>query len=291
VSEAVIVAVGGPVLRAKASGPFALREAVEVGERALLGEVVMLDGDEIVAQVYEDTTGLRPGVVVHGRGSPLAIPLGPALLGRMFDGLLRPLVRGASAFVRPGMRHARGERFAFAPHVAAGDELAAGAILGELSREDGVVTQRCLLPPTASGIVLSIVDAGIYADDERIATLRAPDGVRFDVAMTHWWPVRTPRPVLARRPARAPLVTGQRILDTLFPVAQGGKAAIPGGFGTGKTVLLEALAKGCDADVIVYLGCGERGNEMAGVLAEFPALVDPRSGRRLMERTVKWWSP
>ncbi len=284
-SRAEIVAVGGPVLRARAGGPFALREAVEVGERALLGEVVKLDGDTIVVQVYEDTTGLRPGVTVTGRGLPLSIPLGPALLGRMFDGLLRPLEHTGSAFVRPGLRHAAGERFAFVPAIAAGDALRPGAILGEASRE-GSRAQACLLPPTLAGTVLSVVEGGERLDTETICTLRTADGRIEDVAMTHAWPVRTPRPVLARRPPGVPLVTGQRILDTLFPVAQGGKAAIPGGFGTGKTVLLEALAKGCSADVIVYLGCGERGNEMAGVLAEFPELTDPRSGRPLMERTV-----
>jgi V/A-type H+-transporting ATPase subunit A len=285
-SLAHIVAVGGPVLRARAEGPFALREAVAVGERALLGEVVKLDGDEIVAQVYEDTTGLRPGAIVVGRGLPLAIPLGPGLLGRMFDGLLRPLTRSGDAFVTPGVRHAVGERFLFEPGVNVGDRAGYGTIIGEVRRRDGGRPQAVLLPPDVAGIVASCVAAGEYADDATILTLRRDDGGTVDVAMTHAWPVRTPRPVLARRPATAPLVTGQRILDTLFPVAQGGKAAIPGGFGTGKTVLLEALAKGCNADVIVYLGCGERGNEMAGVLEEFPTLVDPRTGRPLMERTV-----
>ncbi|HEX4884262.1 MAG TPA: V-type ATP synthase subunit A, partial [Casimicrobiaceae bacterium] len=285
-SRAHIVAVSGPVVRARVDGPFALREAVEVGERALLGEVVKLDGSEIVAQVYEDTTGLRPGVEVVGRGLPLAIPLGPALLGRMFDGLLRPLERGDSAFVRPGMRHAVGERFLFEPAVKIGDRLGYGAIIGEVRRGTGGPSQAVLLAPAQAGVVVAVAGPGEHADDAPICTLKPDDGEPVDVTMTHAWPVRTPRPVLARKAATAPLVTGQRILDTLFPVAQGGKAAIPGGFGTGKTVLLEALAKGCNADVIVYLGCGERGNEMAGVLEEFPALVDPRSGRPLMERTV-----
>jgi len=285
VSHAEIVAVAGPVLRARASGAFALREAVEVGDHALLGEVVKLDGDEIVVQVYEDTAGLRPGVAVEGSGAPLSVPLGPGLLGRMFDGLLRPLVRGETPFVRPGMRRAAGEVFAFTPLARPGDELPAGAIFGEAARE-GLPAQACLLPPTAGGTVVSIAPGGALADTAVACTLRDASGAERGVAMRHAWPVRTPRPVLARRVPDAPLITGQRVLDTLFPVARGGKAAIPGGFGTGKTVLLEALAKGCDADVIVYLGCGERGNEMAGVLAEFPELVDPRTGRALMERTV-----
>ena len=284
-SDATLRSISGPVLRAVASGPFALREAVEVGPDALLGEVVRLDGDEIVVQVYEDTTGLRPGTRVVGRGLPLAIRLGPGLLGRMFDGLLRPLYGSDSAFVRPGMREAPPERVGFAPRVTVGERLAAGSVFGEALRE-GVRPQPVLLPPDASGTVVSIAPEAAYTDDETVCTIGDDDGSLREIAMSQRWPVRVPRPVIARRAAVTPLVTGQRILDGLFPVALGGKAAIPGGFGTGKTVLLEALAKGCNADVIVYLGCGERGNEMAGVLSEFPELVDPRSGRPLMERTV-----
>jgi len=284
-SEAALRWISGPVLRATATGPFALREAVEVGPDALLGEVVRLEGDEIVVQVYEDTTGLRPGTRVVGRGLPLSIRLGPGLLGRMFDGLLRPLYGSDSAFVHPGMRNALPERLVFAPRVATGDAVAAGSVFGEALR-DGVRAQPVLVPPDVSGTVVAIAPAAAYTDEETVCTVRDDAGRAHDIAMSHRWPVRAPRPVLARRPAVAPLVTGQRILDGLFPVALGGKAAIPGGFGTGKTVLLEALAKGCNADVIVYLGCGERGNEMAGVLAEFPDLVDPRNGRPLMERTI-----
>jgi V/A-type H+-transporting ATPase subunit A len=284
-SEGTIRWISGPVLRAVATQPFALREAVEVGPDRLLGEVVRLDGDEAVVQVYEDTTGLRPGTRVAGRGLPLAIRVGPALLGRMFDGLLRPLYGATSAFVQPGMHEAPPERFAFVPCVREGDMVEGGTPFGDVRREDSP-TQRVLVPPDAAGTVASIAAEGRYADSETVCTLRAADGRACAIAMSHRWPVRVPRPVRARRPALAPLVTGQRILDGLFPVAQGGKAAIPGGFGTGKTVLLEALAKGCNADVIVYLGCGERGNEMAGVLGEFPTLADPRTGRPLMERTV-----
>jgi len=285
VSRATIRWIAGPVLRATAAGPFALREAVRVGRDALLGEVVRIDGDEIVVQVYEDTTGLRPGAEVEGDGLPLAIRLGPGLLGRIFDGLLRPLAGADTAFVRPGMRPAAPEIFAFAPRVARGETLRGGAIIGDVTAANGRV-QACLAPPDGGGEVVASVGAGQYAEDASLVTVRDASGGERSLAMTHAWPVRVPRPVAARLPTRAPLVTGQRILDSLFPVAQGGKAAIPGGFGTGKTVLLEALAKGCNADVIVYLGCGERGNEMAGVLNEFPTLTDPRSGRPLMERTV-----
>ena len=284
-SRASIRSISGPVLHAVASGPFKLREAVEVGPQALLGEVVRLRDEEIVVQVYEDTTGLRPGFEVVGEGQPLAIRLGPGLLGNIFDGLLRPLSDSESAFVAPGMRRAAPGTFAFTPRIAPGDALLPGAVYGDATGASGR-TQRCICPPDVSGEVTSIAPAGDYPETRTVCSLRMEDGRTLDLAMGHDWPVRTPRPVLRRLPASAPLVTGQRIIDCLFPVALGGKAAVPGGFGTGKTVLLEALAKGCNADVIVYLGCGERGNELAGVLEEFPQLVDPKTDRPLMERTV-----
>ena len=284
-SVASIRWISGPVLRAKASGPFALREAVRVGPDALLGEVVRLVDDEIVVQVYEDTTGLRAGTEVVGDGLPLAIRLSPALLGNIYDGLLRPLSGTGSAHVAPGMRAAAPTALAFVPRVRAGDAVTGGAVIGEATGASGRV-QRCTAPPDATGTVVRIVGAGTCLDTDTVCVLDTGGGTTRELAMSHAWPVRTPRPVRARLPTAAPLVTGQRILDSLFPVAKGGRAAIPGGFGTGKTVLLEALAKGCDADVIVYLGCGERGNELAGVLEEFPALTDPATGRPLMERTV-----
>ena len=284
-SRASIRWLSGPVVRAVAEGPFSMREAVHVGAQALLGEVVRIEGDEIVLQVYEETAGLRPGVAIEGTGLPLAIPLGPGLLGNIFDGLLRPLAGTASAFVQPGMRRADAAMFAFAPRVKVGDVLPPGAIIGDATGKIGR-PQAILAPPDACGAVVAVAAPGDYRETASIATLRAGDGTLRELSMRHDWPVRTPRPVTRRLPALAPLVTGQRIIDCLFPVAQGGKAAVPGGFGTGKTVLLEALAKGCNADVIIYLGCGERGNEMAGVLEEFPQLVDPRTNRPLMERTV-----
>jgi len=284
-SHARIESIGGPVLTARVEGPFALREAVRVGPQALLGEVVRIDSERIVVQVYEDTTGLRPGDQVEGDGLPLAVKLGPGLLGRMFDGLLRPLAGVECAYVQPGLRASPAQPFDFAPQVRAGDTLAPGAIIGHATGSDGR-GHRCLAPPTIGGAVAAVVAKGNYMDDAPVVTVSAPDGSKHPLAMSHTWPVRVPRPNRARKSAGMPLVTGQRILDALFPVALGGKAAVPGGFGTGKTVLLEALAKGCNADVIVYLGCGERGNEMAGVLEEFPKLDDPRNGRPLMERTV-----
>jgi V/A-type H+-transporting ATPase subunit A len=203
----------------------------------------------------------------------------------MFDGLLRPLGGPHDAFVAPGGRAAPAQAFAFEPLVAAGAAVDEGSVLGRLRRGDAP-PQALLCPPGRSGIVDWIAAAGPCTDVDPLCGLRDAAGAVRPLSARQRWPVRTPRPVRRRLPADAPLVTGQRVLDSLFPVALGGKAAIPGGFGTGKTVLLEALARGCAADVIVYLGCGERGNEIAGVLEEFPQLTDPRSGRSLMERTV-----
>ncbi|MCX7172025.1 MAG: V-type ATP synthase subunit A [Proteobacteria bacterium] len=284
-SVARICWISGPVLRARALGPFRLREAVRVGERGLLGEVIRMQGDEIVAQVYEDTTGLRPGVEVTGTGFLLGITLGPALLGRIFDGLLRPLADASVHYVEPGMREEIALEFDFTPRLRPGEYAHGGAVLGEVVSPSGI-KQVCLVPPNAAGEVESIHAAGRYPDDLPLCTVRIGDGVSRAIAMSHFWPVREPRPIAQWLASDEPLITGQRVLDSLFPVALGGKAAIPGGFGTGKTMLLEALAKSCSADVIVYVGCGERGNEMAGVLDEFPRLADPRTGRPLMERTV-----
>lgn len=277
--------ISGPVLRARAEGPFRLREAVEVGPRRLLGEVIRLNGDELVAQVYEDTTGLKPGILVAGTGEPLRVRLGPHLLGHMFDGLLRPLGGVESPYVEAGMGRRTPSRFRVELRAKPGQPLATGSAFAEVVSASGH-KQLCLLPPDIGGEVESIVGPGEYADDEPILTLRGAGGKRVQVTMSHTWPVREPRPVRERLPSHEPLFTGQRILDSLFPVALGGKAAIPGGFGTGKTILLEAVAKSCAADIIVYLGCGERGNEIASVLEEFPKLRDPRTGRPLMERTV-----
>ena len=282
-SEARITWVGGPVLKACATGPFSIFEALAVGERRLLGEVIQLRGDELVAQVYEDTTGLEPGVTVVGLERPLSVTLGPNLLGGIFDGLLRPLSRATDYQIQPGAaeRSVARHRLEFA--VRNGDILSAGAVF---ARTVAPRPQSLLVPPWASGRVEALVEPGEYRDDETLLVLVDDTGRRHELTMQHDWPVRRSRPVRERLGVNAPMITGQRILDTLFPVARGGRAALPGGFGTGKTVLQEALAKWCDADVIVYVGCGERGNEMAEVLDEFPRLEDPRTGRPLAERTV-----
>ena len=282
-SEARITWVGGPVLKACATGPFSIFEALAVGERRLLGEVIQLRGDELVAQVYEDTTGLEPGVTVVGLERPLSVTLGPNLLGGIFDGLLRPLSRATDYQIQPGAaeRSVARHRLEFA--VRNGDVLSAGAVF---ARTVAPRPQSLLVPPWASGRVEALVEPGEHRDDETLLVLVDDTGHRHELTMQHDWPVRRSRPVRERLGVNAPMITGQRILDTLFPVARGGRAALPGGFGTGKTVLQEALAKWCDADVIVYVGCGERGNEMAEVLDEFPQLEDPRTGRPLAERTV-----
>ena len=283
-TQASIRWIGGPVLRAEARGPFQVHEALTIGERGLLGEVVQLNADEVVAQVYEDTTGLRPGDPVTGSGSPLAVTLGPGVLGRIFDGLLRPLADPSVHFLAGGVGGPRDGQFRFRPTVATGDRCAPGTPIGVVERPGPAL--KCLVPPDCEGVVDSIVAEGEYNEQETVCVLVDDKGRRQEVALSHVWAVRRPRPVRARLAPAAPMVTGQRILDNLFPVVRGGRAALPGGFGTGKTVLQESLAKWCDADVIVYVGCGERGNEMAEVLEEFPGLDDPRTGRPLMERTV-----
>jgi V/A-type H+-transporting ATPase subunit A len=260
--------------------PFHVHEALAVGERRLLGEVIQLDGTDLVAQVYEDATGLEPGAPVTGTGLPLSVRLGPGLLGRIYDGLLRPLTGGGGVSRR------------YEPRVSVGERVSGGATFGtararvRVDDETAAGAESCLVPPGVAGVVTWLAPPGDYDDRTTLLRLRADDGAEREVAMSHDWPVRTSRPVAARLPPSGPLITGQRILDTLFPVARGGRAALPGGFGTGKTILQEAIAKWCDADVIVYVGCGERGNEMAEVLDEFPTLDDPRTGRPLMERAI-----
>ena len=284
-ATARIFEVGGPVLRARAEGAFRLNEAVSVGHDRLIGEVSRLDGDEITVQVFEDTTGLKLGDPVEGSGLALAVDLGPGLLGGIFDGLLRPLTGTDAAFIAPGMSLREERRFPFEPLLKPGDRLESGQAFGRIC-DDRLVSVRCLLAPGLSGELLEIAALGDYPRDATVGRLRDKDGLEHPLQLVQRWPVRTPRPARRRLPGDTPLITGQRILDSLFPVARGSRAALPGGFGTGKTILQQSIAKWCDADVIIYVGCGERGNEMAEVLREFPELEDPRTGRRLSERSV-----
>lgn len=283
-SDATLTWASGPVIRARMHGSFQIYEALAVGQHGLLGEVVQLKGEELIAQVYEDTAGLEPGAGLRGTESPLSVLLGPGLLGQIYDGLLRPLTGLDGAFLAAGERVRIPQRHPFEPRVAVGTNVTPGQVWAHVP--DGGRIPFLRAPPGIAGTVAAVAAAGTYADDVPLCTVTDAQGVERRLCMLERWAVRVPRPVAARLPASAPMITGQRILDTLFPIARGGRAALPGGFGTGKTVLQQALAKWCDADVIVYVGCGERGNEMAEVLNELPVIEDPRSGRPLLERTV-----
>ncbi|MGZ4256620.1 MAG: V-type ATP synthase subunit A [Gaiellaceae bacterium] len=276
-----IVRVNGPVVEAEGV-EAAMLDFVEVGPQRLPAEVIALAGDRATVQVYEYTGGLKPGDPIVGSGGPLSAELGPGLLGGVFDGMLRRL-SGAGDLLAPGASPATlpvERRWPFGPAAAAGDELTAGGLLGVVP-ETETIEHRVLVPPGVSGRVESIVPAGEYTVGEPVAVVGGTG-----LFLSQRWPVRQPRPFAARLSTGRPLSTGQRAIDLLYPLAQGSSAGVPGGFGTGKTVLLQQIAKWCDADVIVYVGCGERGNEMADVLSELPGLEDPRTGRSLLERTV-----
>jgi V/A-type H+-transporting ATPase subunit A len=284
-SEARITWISGAVLRARPEGVFRANEALHVGPQQLLGEVIRVSREELVAQVYEETSGLRPGHRVTGLGAPMSAPLGPYLLGNVVDGLLRPLLSLETERIWPGMRVAEQAACHFVPCVRPGQALGPGMPFGHVELQAGR-RLPCLSAPQLSGKVLKIAGEGLFSETEEIGLLDAGSAGPLPLTIQHAWPIRTPRPVAERLGIGPPMITGQRILDGLFPIARGGRAGLPGGFGTGKTVLLENLAKWCDADIIVYVGCGERGNELAGVLHEFPELQDPTTGRALMERTL-----
>ena len=284
-ARARITSLSGPVAVGATEDVFHVSEAVYIGGDRILGEVLRIDGDRITVQIYEDTTGLRPGDPIEGVGQSLSVHLGPGLLGGIFDGLLRPLSGTGSTHIRPGHLQPESPGWPFEPALAEGDEVRGGEILGRIRRE-GAREQACLVPPAIRGRIAAIEAAGEYSESHCVCQVERSDDTVAEIGLGHDWPVRTPRPVAERLPVQAPLLTGQRIIDTLFPVARGGKAAMPGGFGTGKTILQQSIAKWCDADIIVYVGCGERGNEMAEVLHDFPSLIDPRTDRPLIERSV-----
>jgi V/A-type H+-transporting ATPase subunit A len=282
--------INGPVVRARGSRQVSMLELVEVGDEHLVGEVIGLEGDIITIQVYEETSGMRPGAPVYGTGMPLSVELGPGLLRSIFDGIQRPLpvleMRSGS-FIGRGVHLTslyRKDRWNFTPRVKTGDAVTGGAILGTV-QETQATEHRVMIPPDVAGTLTWMAPPGEYTIDEPIARLRTESGEQ-ELTMLQRWPVRRPRPYRSRLAPTEPLITGQRVMDTFFPLAKGGAAAIPGGFGAGKTVSQHQIAKWSDTQVVVYIGCGERGNEMTEVLQEFPELVDPRSGRPLMERTV-----
>ena len=282
-NEGVIYRVAGPVVTATGISPR-MYDVVQVGNEKLMGEVIKIVGDHTIIQVYENTSGVKPGEPVVNTGRPLAVELGPGLLHSVYDGIQRPLkvlnekmgdfiFRGVTA---PGLD--REIKWDFKPVVAEGDVVSPGQIIGEVM--EGTMLHKILVPPTVSGKVEKIL-AGSFTVEETVAVI---DGQ--DITMMQKWPVRAPRPVAEKYQPTIPLVTGLRVLDTMFPLAKGGAAAIPGGFGTGKTVTQQSLAKWSDAEIVVYIGCGERGNEMTEVLTEFPELTDPKTGNPLMNRTV-----
>jgi V/A-type H+-transporting ATPase subunit A len=241
-SDAIITWISGPVLKAVTREPFHLNEAALIGDQRLLGEVIRINGDEVTIQVYEDTTGLHPGDIVDATGSQLSVRLSPALLGNIYDGLLRPL-NHQGRVIKPGVNQAREQKtYPFKPTVKIGDKLPPGSLFGNVHRKDARV-QRCMSPPDCKGRVVSIEAAGEYTEKQILCVLDCDDGETRELSMSHKWPVRVPRPVAGRLPIKGPLFTGQRILDSLFPLGCGGRAALPGGFGTGKTVLQQTLAK------------------------------------------------
>ncbi|MGC8601122.1 MAG: V-type ATP synthase subunit A [Thermoprotei archaeon] len=281
-----IYRVSGAVVEAEESIGVKMHELVLVGEQGLVGEVIRIDGDHAFIQVYEDTYGLRPEERITPTGKPLSVELGPGLIGTIFDGIQRPLTslkEKEGAFIRRGVSEPpldRREKWHFAPIAKQDDKVAGGQVLGYV-QETEIVKHVIMVPPDVRGVIQWIAQDGDYNLEEPIARIGSDE-----IYLYQRWPVRVPRPYLERLPADEPLITGQRVIDALFPIAKGGSAIIPGGFGTGKTVVQHQLAKWADADVVVYVGCGERGNEMTEVLRDFPKLIDPRTGKPLMMRTV-----
>ncbi len=283
--------VSGPVVKAEVEHAVFMGEQLEVGDDRLIGEVIGVSGRQALVQVYEETEGLGPGGPIFATGLPMFVTLGPGLLGSVFDGIQRPLreLQKAGPYIARGTKATSldtNKRWHFVPRKRAGEKVAAGEILGTV-QETSVIEHRVLVPPEIDGELTSVVEEGDYTVTEVIAKLRRKDnGDEVSLTMAQRWPVKRSRPYRRHLRPVTPLITGQRIFDLFFPLARGGTAAIPGGFGTGKTVTQHQLSKWAIADIIVFVGCGERGNEMADVLLVFPELADPRSGRPLMEKTV-----
>ncbi|MGI8719787.1 MAG: V-type ATP synthase subunit A [Nitrososphaeraceae archaeon] len=287
-----IVWVSGPAVKADGMSSAKMYETVEVGDSKLIGEVIRLTGDVAFIQVYESTSGLKPGEDVIGTGQPLSVLLGPGIIGRIYDGIQRPLdeiAEKSGAFIGRGITTSpvdMKKKYKFNPLVKKDDTIFGGSVLGTVE-ETPLLTHKILVPPNYPESTLTdIAKEGEYDLEHVIGQASSKNGDKIQLKMYHKWPVRKPRPYAERYDPTVPLVTGQRIIDTYFPIAKGGTGAIPGGFGTGKTVTLHQIAKWADSKVVVYIGCGERGNEMTEVLVEFPHLIDPRSQRPLMERTV-----
>ncbi|MGB7677767.1 MAG: V-type ATP synthase subunit A [Nitrososphaeraceae archaeon] len=286
-----IIWVSGPAVKADGMSSVKMYETVEVGDLKLIGEVIRLTGDVAFIQVYESTSGLKPGETVKGTGQPLSVLLGPGVIGKIYDGIQRPLdeiAQKSGSFIGRGVATTPVDlkkKYKFVPAVKIGDEIGAGSVLGFVE-ETPLLNHSILVPPDHRGGKITEVVKEADLNIEQVVAVSTKNGSEIELKMHHKWPVRKPRPYVERYDPSVPLITGQRIIDTYFPIAKGGTGAIPGGFGTGKTVTLHQIAKWADSKVVVYIGCGERGNEMTEVLVEFPHLIDPRSGRPLMERTV-----
>ena len=286
-----IVWVSGPAVRADGMSEAKMYETVTVGNSKLVGEVIRLTGDVAFIQVYESTSGLKPGEPVIGTGNPLSVLLGPGIIGQLYDGIQRPLrelSKQSGSFIGRGITTTpvdMTKKWHFVPTVSNGDEVSAGSVIGTV-KESELIDHSIMVPPMhKGGIISNMVSEGDY-DLETVLATTEKDGQNIELKMYHKWPVRKPRPFKSRYDPTVPLITGQRVIDTFFPIAKGGTGSIPGAFGTGKTVTLHQIAKWADSQVVVYIGCGERGNEMTEVLVEFPHLKDPRSGKPLMDRTV-----
>lgn len=290
-SKNVIFGINGPVVTVADSKDFKMQEMVYVGKKRLIGEVISIDDKLTTIQVYEVTTGLKPGEPVEPTGSPMSVLLGPGMLSNIFDGIQRPLKNIediSGAFIETGINlSSLDEKKLWNTEilVKAGDNVSPGQIIAQCSETQSIM-HKIMIPPNVCGTVVYAANSGPYRIHDRICEVETSDGNKIIITLCQKWPIRIPRPVKLRKPCSKPLITGQRVIDTLLPIAKGGTAAIPGGFGTGKTMTQHQLAKWCDADIIIYVGCGERGNEMTQVLNEFCELTDPRSGRKLTDRIV-----
>ena len=290
-SENVIFGINGPVVTIKGETDLSMMEMVYVGKEKLIGEVIGLDKKMTTIQVYEETTGLKPGEPVYSTGLPMSVTLGPGIIGNIFDGIERPLPaieKKFGAFIGKGAQFSpldTEKKYKVTLKVKVGDTLSGGEIYAECP-ETPVITHKIMLSPLLSGTVTEVMPDGEYTVNDTVVKIKDKKGNETELTLLQKWPIRNPRPIKKRLPATKPLVTGQRVIDTVFPVAKGGAAAIPGGFGTGKTMTQHQLAKWCDADIIIYVGCGERGNEMTQVLTEFSDITDPKTGRPLLDRTM-----
>lgn len=285
--------VSGPIVHVKNISDAKMMELVFVGEEKLIGEIVKLKTGKAVVQVYENTTGLKPGENIYGSNKELSVELAPGLIGSIFDGIQRPLITleaQSGHFMGKGIKTValdRDRKWHFVPNPLfnTGEIISAGQTLGTVKETDSVI-HHIMNDPKQAGMLTFLASEGDYNITDIIAKITNEKGISEDISMLQFWSVRKPRPVKHRKPLNVPLITGQRIIDTLFPLAKGGTVAVPGPFGAGKTVIQHSIAKWCDADIIVYIGCGERGNEMTDVLREFPHLIDPRTGKKLMDRTI-----